>query len=112
MKAFYILMKDITPIMVIPDVNAHVDGHPILTSSYALYKSDGSQDRIDTLNTDKLLAPEKLKHPDYLGTIFYDEPDHSISYDADGLNELSAYEVEDIIKQINSYRKNSGIWQI
>ena len=105
-------MHNITPIIVIPDVNAHVDGHPILTSSYTLYKSDRTHDKLHMLNTDKHLAPEKLKHPDYLGTVFYEESDRSISYSADGLNELSHYEVEDIIKQINSYRKNSGIWQI
>jgi len=112
MKAFYILVNKIMPVIVIPDADAHVDGHPVLTYSYTLYKSDQGMEVIFTLDTDALIAPAKRKHPDYLGTIYYEELKSEYTYSADGLNELGHHEVAEIIKLIVYYRNNPAIWRI
>ena len=75
--------------MVIPDADAHMDGHPVLTYSYALYRVPPGTVRWETGNNDALLTPDKRKDPDYLGTIYFDQPYKAYTYTCDGMNELS-----------------------
>jgi hypothetical protein len=70
MTPFYCTITGGMTVMVIPDTQAHVDGHPVLTYSYTLYRSMPSRPVEETAAVDKLLAPDKIKHKDYLGTIF------------------------------------------
>jgi hypothetical protein len=110
MTPFYCTISGGMTVMVIPDTQAHVDGHPVLTYSYTLYRSMPSRPVEETAAVDKLLAPDKIKHKDYLGTIFFDQPYKAFSYTADGLNELEIEDVQLVIDQIIDYRMNSELW--
>ena len=112
MKPFYFNINETMRIMVIPDADAHMDGHPVLTYSYTLYEANPVRYNTLSINSDQLLAPDKRKHPDYLGTIFFDLPDKSFTYISDGMNELSADQVQEIIDKISHYRHNPQLWKL
>ena len=112
MKPFYFTIDDSVQVMVIPDADAHMDGHPVLTYSYTLYKVLPGAERSEKLNTDALLTADKRKDPDYLGTIFFDQPYKAFTYTCDGINELSGDQVQEVIEKINQYRNNPTVWRI
>jgi len=109
---FFFNINKTMQIMVIPDAYAHMDGHPVLTYSYTLYKSNPDLSNAQIVDTDALLMPDKRKHPDYLGTIVFDQSKKSLTYSNDGLNNLSSSEVYEIINRISHYRENPNLWRI
>jgi hypothetical protein len=111
MKPFYFKIENDLKVMVIPDADAHMDGHPTLTYSYAIYMVAPGEDKKQT-NTDALLTPERIKNPNYLGTIYFDQPYKAFTYTSDGMNELSGAEVKEIIDKITHYRTNPTLWRI
>lgn len=112
MKPFYFLIEHRMEVMVIPDASGHMDGHPVLTYSYILYKVSQGAEKCLNENTDALLTPDKRKNPDYLGTIYFDQPGISYTYTSDGMNELSRGQVQEIIHNITNYRSNPTLWRV
>lgn len=112
MKPFYCTLKSQLSIMVIPDADAHMDGHPVLTYSYTLYKSKSDGGSASKITIDHLLSADKIKNPNYLGTIYFDQPDKAFSYTSEGAERLEVEQVQEIIEEITRYRKNPAIWRI
>ena len=110
MTPFFCKLPSDLTVMVIPDTQAHVDGHPVLTYSYTLYQAQPGHSEVEMSSTDQLLAPEKTKHKDYLGTIYFEQPYKSFSYTADGMNQLDVEDVEQVIGKITEYRLNQELW--
>jgi len=110
MTPFFCKLDSQITVMVIPDSQAHVDGHPVLTYSYTLYRSEAGHSYVELSSADQLLAPDKIKHKDYLGTIYFDQPYKSFSYTADGINQLDVEDVEQVIRMITEYRMNQKLW--
>jgi hypothetical protein len=111
MQPIYLQIDHHLPLMMIPESAAHMDGHPVLTYSYAIYRDpDEGEHRLT--NTDRLLTPDKKTNPDYLGTLTFEQPGKVFSYEADGPHELPEGAVQEIIEQISHYRENPGLWQI
>jgi hypothetical protein len=52
-------------LMIVPDSNAHVDGHPVLTYTYAIYKDVEGGKAPRYKNTDALLSPDKKEDPNF-----------------------------------------------
>ena len=50
MQPIYFEVDNHLPLMIVPESDAHMDGHPILTYRYAIYKDldNGSQPLINT----------------------------------------------------------------
>lgn len=111
MKAMYFNLEDDFPVMVIPDADAHMDGHPVLTYSYALFRFEPGDKKLKT-DLDQMLAPDKIKNPNYLGTLYFDQPYKAYTYTSDGLNELTGDQVESLISKINGYRQNPTLWRL
>lgn len=66
MKPFFVTIANNLSLIVLPESDAHVDGHPVLTYKYSIYKRDTSA--LSKLNQpDKLLQPNKKNNPNYLG---------------------------------------------
>ncbi|MGI4750693.1 MAG: hypothetical protein ACRYFB_08670 [Janthinobacterium lividum] len=99
-------------LMVIPDSQAHADGHPVLTYTYSIYrdKTPASQEQIDSRVSELLL--EKKHDPDYMGTITFELPGRLFNYEAGEGQELTSDEVEEAIEQITHYRETPGMWQL
>lgn len=100
------------PLMVIPDSQAHMDGHPVLTYTYSIYrdKHPANQEQIDSKANELLL--EKKHDPDYMGTITFELPGKLFDYEPAEEQELTSDEVEEAIEQITHYRETPGMWQI
>lgn len=112
MQPIYLKIDDHLPLMVIPESDAHIDGHPVLTYSYAIYRDEPGDGDHFSVDTEKLLAPDRIKHPHYLGFLVFEQPAKLFSYTADGKEALTGDQVGEIIEQITHYRENPALWRI
>lgn len=111
MKPFVITIAKNLTLVIIPDSDAHADGHPVLTYTYSIYRRNNST--LGKLNqADKLLQVNKKNNPNYLGYIAFEQPGKVFSYVADGENELSPDEVLEVIEEINHFRDTPQLWTI
>ena len=111
MKPFLITVDSGLKLMIVPDSDAHADGHPVLTYSYSIYKSKQA-DIYEPADSDTLLLAEKRVNPDYRGTIIFEQPDKLFNYVDDGPERISPMEVQEAIEQITAYRDNPAIWRL
>jgi hypothetical protein len=100
------------PVMVIPNTEAHLDGHTVLTYTYNIYRDYGFEDPVTLKLKEKELLLEKKKSPNYMGFITFEEPGKLFTYTADGNHELSTDNVQEIIENISHYRDHPGLWSI
>jgi hypothetical protein len=100
------------PIMVIPNVQAQVDGHPVLTYTYNIYFDGGHEDADMLTSQENELLLEKKKDANYAGYITFEEPGKMFTYTADGQKELNASQVEEIIENITHFRDHPGMWNL
>jgi hypothetical protein len=111
MKPIYFKVDNHLPLMIVPESDAHMDGHPVLTYSYAIYK-DPAQGGHHFTNTDRLLTPDKKTDPNYLGTLTFEQPGRMFSYEADGMEELPGGVIQEVIEQITHHRENPNLWAL
>jgi len=97
--------------MVIPDSQAHLDGHTILTYTYSIFKNTTGGDD-EFLEKESVLHIEKKHDPDYLGYITFEQPGKLFTYTADGSEDLASDEVEEIIELISHYRDTPKLWSL
>jgi hypothetical protein len=112
MTPIFFKVGDKLPVMVIPNTEAHVDGHPVLTYTYNVYLDEGLEDPAMIRLKEKELLLEKKKSPNYMGFITFEDPGKLFTYTADGQRDLSTDEVQEIIENITHYRDHPGLWQI
>jgi hypothetical protein len=98
-------------VKVIPNTQAQVDGHPVLTYTYNIYSKTNPDELDDHLQESELLLEKKLD-PSYLGFITFEDPGKMFTYTADGQEELTSSEVEEIIENISHYRDHPGMWSL
>jgi hypothetical protein len=110
MRPFNLKIANSLNITVIPDSEAHINGHPVLTYSYKLYKNEHDSDRILTERENKLHLQSE-SDPNFMGVIRFEAPDRLFTYEA-GQKELSSGEVEEVIEQITHYRDRPAMWLI
>ena len=89
MKPILITVGAKLPLVVIPDSWAHMDGHPVLTYTYSLYR-DQNGDPHQADRKQSALHLEKKDDPDYMGEITFEEPDRLFSYTASDSGGLSS----------------------
>ncbi|MCC8426720.1 hypothetical protein [Mucilaginibacter sp. UR6-11] len=107
MAAFYFNISSELPLMVVPETRVSMDGHPILTHSYSLYRNTNGD------NADAVLSPDdqqRQSNPNYLGSITFEIPGRVFNYIADGQASLSRDELEQAIEQISHYRDHPDLW--
>ncbi|SDF74755.1 hypothetical protein SAMN05216464_1287 [Mucilaginibacter pineti] len=112
MKPIQMTIGDRSPLMIIPDSEAHVDGHPVLTYTYSVYQLELPAADAGRVNIEKLSGPQRKEEPRYLGYITFEQPGKLFTYTADGHDDLSGAEVEEIIEKLNEYRDSPQMWQI
>jgi hypothetical protein len=98
------------PVMIIPDSQAHVNGHPVLTYTYSVYKNSKKLNRLSDIKSNLHLA--KNTNPDYMGYITFEQPGKLFTYTADGQQGLTSDEVHEIIEMISHYRDTPGMWTL
>ena len=110
MKPIYITVCDDLQLIIIPDSDAHLDGHAVLTYSYSIYKKDQRDPCNIITNKESQLHLTEQNDPSYMGVVLFEEPEKLIRYRADGALALKNEEVQEIIAQINHYRNNPPLW--
>ncbi|MFD0764022.1 hypothetical protein ACFQZI_04115 [Mucilaginibacter lutimaris] len=99
------------PVKVIPNTQAQVDGHQVLTYTYNIY-ADLGFDKDEEYRQESELLLETKTDPNYLGYITFEDPGKLFTYTADGRDELTSQEVEEVIENISHYRDHSGLWSV
>jgi len=97
--------------MVIPDTQAHLNGHAVITYTYSIYKDTGRGAADLERSKSGELHLAKHSDPDYMGYITFEEPGKLFTYTADGHEDLTADQVEQAIEQISNYRDNPDLWR-
>jgi hypothetical protein len=106
---FFTLQND-KHLMIIPDTQAHLNGHEIITFTYSIYndKQDGSPDAAQCKEGTLHLANNP--DPDYYGFITFERPGSLFSYTCDGKLELTAEESNEVIEHL-SHMRDKGDWK-
>jgi hypothetical protein len=99
------------PIMVIPDTNAQADGHAVITYTYSIYRDTSGGNPALERSKESELHLQKHTDPNYMGYITFEDPGKLFTYTADGKDELSSDQVEEIIEHISHYRDNPSMWR-
>ena len=111
MNPIYFKIGKYLSLMVIPDSQAHQNGHTILTYTYSIYKNaTGRSDEYS--QKESTLHIEKKNDPNYLGFITFEQPGKLFTYTADGAADLTSDQVEEIIEVISHYRDTPKMWSI
>lgn len=109
MKPIYFTIDDHLPIMAIPNVKVHSDGHPVLTYSYNIFY-DRSHEEPELITANRNIIQDKLNNPDYCGCLAFEDPERLFSFTPDGKRELSHSELEEIVEHLKHYRDNPQLW--
>lgn len=110
MKPIFFTLTSKLRLMVIPDTEAHLDGHPVISYTYSLFidRDKGHEEQaLDKMST---LHLDKKNDPDYLGFVAFEQPANVFSYTA-GQHELSIAEVEEVIELLTKFRDNPPLWR-
>src|ERR1700743_1208931 len=99
------------PLMIIPDTQAHLDGHIILTYTYSIYNDTGKGELKQSKSKESSLHLDHISDPDYLGFITYEKPGEIFSYTPNGDRQLSRDEIKEIIAHLNNIRDNPATWK-
>jgi hypothetical protein len=97
-----------TSLVIIPDTQAHVDGHPVLSFTYSLYR-DGPGQKMERKYAE--LHLEKHHDPNYLGFITFELPGKLFTYTPYGQQPLDRSEVEEVIEHVSHVRDNPALWR-
>lgn len=109
MKPFYFTTHNKQPLTIIPDTMAHIDGHPILTYTYSLYRGHSEKRLPIRVNRQHL---EKNPDPDFLGVITFEAPGKMFTYTPHNKHQLDARDVEEIIEFLSDIRDNPRYWKL
>ncbi|MEO3407331.1 hypothetical protein AAFN85_25660 [Mucilaginibacter sp. CAU 1740] len=109
MVPIYFTLSPQLSLIIIPDTQAHLDGHTIITRTYHIHKKDESLSREFYRNLE-ILGINHNDEPSYMGYLTFDVPGRIYSYTRDGDLTLSSDEIEELIEQLNEVRENPGMW--
>lgn len=98
-------------LIIIPDTQAHLNGHTIITHTYSIFLDNGENGLALMRSRESVLHLEFNPDPDYFGYITFEMPDKLFVYTADGNRELSTEQVEMVIEFLSDYRTNPALWK-
>lgn len=110
MKPIFFTLTSHLRLMVIPDTEAHLDGHPVISYTYSLFIARDRDHEEQALEKESTLHLDKINDPDYLGFVAFEQPANVFSYTA-GQHELSIAEVEEVIELLTKFRDNPPLWR-
>jgi hypothetical protein len=111
MSPLFFTLGNRLDLMIIPDTEAHLDGHTILTHTYSIFKDVANGNPNQSKNKENFLHLDRIKDPDYLGYITFEKPGHLFSYTHNGVHQLNRDEVEELIEHLTNIRDNPSTWK-
>ena len=112
MKPIFYTLNSNRPIMIIPDSQAHFDGHEILTYTYSIYIDRLNNDPMQEKSKETQLHLTEIDDPDYLGYIVFEQPGRVYSYTCNGKTRLSIFEIQETVEFLNELRDTPLRWDI
>jgi hypothetical protein len=94
--------------MVIPDTQAHLNGHAVITYTHSVFADNQDGRPYPEISKEAGLHLKENPDPGYYGFITFENPGSMFSYTADGLRELTAEEVNELIEHLSHERDNGG----
>jgi hypothetical protein len=110
MKTLYFTLESDLKVMVIPDTQAHLDGHTIITHTYSIFMDTGNGNPLLSRSKESTLHLEHIIDPNYCGYLTFEAPGKIFSYTADGKSELNSDEVTELIEHLSNVRDNPSLW--
>ena len=83
-------------LMIIPDTQAHLDGHTIITHTYSIFKDMSIGNPLVARSQESSLHLERIDDPNYYGYITFEISDRLFIYTADGALQLEDGDVEKV----------------
>jgi hypothetical protein len=111
MKPIFFTLGERLPLMIIPDTQAHLNGHTIITHTYSIYLDIDNGNPEQALTKETTLHLERIKDPDYYGYITFEQTGQIFTYTPDGQKNLNDDQIEQIIENVSHVRDNPSIWQ-
>lgn len=108
MKQFYITVKGVLPLIIIPDGEEGNMPHPTCVHSYRIYHNYYSGTHVVYARTNNGFTGSEQ----YLGTIVYLIPGRSLEYIADGAYRLGPFEIQEVVDRIDEYRDTPALWEL
>lgn len=110
MAPLYCKIDGNLPLMIIPDTQAHMDGHAILTFTYSIFLDIGAGNPLIARSKESTLHLEEINDPNYYGYITFEQPGRLFTYTADGKRELNSDQVQEVIEFLSEVRDNPATW--
>ena len=110
MKPLFFTLDQDLPVMIIPDTQAHLDGHEIITHTYSIYLDVDNGDPRQSLTKETLLHVTNHTDPDYFGFLTFEKPGKLFTYTANGQRELDDLQVNELIEKISTLRDDPSTW--
>jgi len=109
MKPIYFKLDSGRALVVVPEIQVILDGHPVLSLNYNVFANEDNVDQHGFLSTTEQ-SPQKTD-VNYLGFITFEQPGKMYSYTSENDNPLSRSEVEETIELISHVRDNPDLWK-
>lgn len=110
MKTLYFTLENDLKVMVIPDTQAHLDGHTIITHTYSIFRDIDAGNPLMARSKESTLHLEEITDPNYYGFITFENPGSLFTYTAEGSLELTSEEVTELIEHLSNVRDNPPLW--
>ncbi|NCD68328.1 hypothetical protein [Mucilaginibacter agri] len=110
MATLCVTLKSNLRLLIIPDTEAHLDGHTIITHTYSVFNNIDTGNPLLIRSKESTPHLENSKDPDYYGFITFEKPGLLFPYTADVNLELNLEEVTELIEYLNNVRDNPSLW--
>jgi len=100
MGSLFFTLGNLLQLMVIRDLEAHLDGQSILTETFSIFGDMALRDPRQGKSKENTLHLERIDDPEYYGFITFQKPGELFTYTADGKKRLSEDKVAQLIDQI------------
>lgn len=110
MKTLHFTLKNRLQVMVIPDTQAHLDGHTIITRTYSIFFDIDAGNPLLARSKENTLHLEEINDPNYYGFVTLECPGSLFTYTPDGFLQLTSEEVTEIIERLSDVRDKPPLW--
>ena len=110
MEPLYFKLRPALPLIIIPDTLAHIDGHPVLTRTYSIFKDSAIGNPLLARSRESSLHLEEIDDPNYFGYLTFELPDKLFRY-TPGQQALKSGEIEQVIEFLTDVRGKPDSWR-
>ena len=111
MGPIFLTLESEKHLMIIPDTQAHLNGHAIITYTYSIYADHQNGAAYPAQRKESELHLQNNPDPDYYGFITFEKPGSLFTYTADGKRELTPEESNELIVHLSDVRDEGG-WKV